>query len=51
MVIHGEGCHFCCNVVKIREEETREESGSGDRRLLSRGSGYCVHRPLGVDVG
>ena len=28
MVIHGEGCNFCCNVVEIREEETQEESGS-----------------------
>ena len=28
MVIHGEGCHFCCNVVEVREEETREESSS-----------------------
>ena len=28
MVIHGEGCHFCCNVVEIREEVTREEFGS-----------------------
>ena len=28
MVNHGEGCHFCCNVVEIREEETQEESSS-----------------------
>ena len=28
MVVHGEGFHFCCNVVDIREEETQEESSS-----------------------
>ena len=24
MVIHGEGCHFHCNVIAIREKETQE---------------------------
>ena len=28
MVIHGEGCHFCCNFIAIREEETQEEYSS-----------------------
>ena len=28
VVINGRGCHFGCNVVEIREEETQEEFGS-----------------------
>ena len=50
MVIHGEGCHFVVMLQRFEEEKTQEESGSV-RRLLSRGSGCCVHRPLGVEVG
>ena len=33
VVIHGEGCHFCCNVIAIREEETQEEYSS-DRGVV-----------------
>ena len=28
MVIHGEGCHFCCSVVEIKEEKIQEDSVS-----------------------
>ena len=33
VVINHEECHFCCNVVEIREEQTQEES-SIDRGVV-----------------